>query len=217
MRRILIPSQPVYLFLWFGLVWRDSWIRLWAEFPVSPSHHVGFTPRLLYSSTPHSPRKFHPSENRLSSRCLTSVIVRKLVFPCWHQPPLRAENGQDIESSLADSCTLVWKVLYWAVSNPKYSFFHFRQTWTKVNVSWMSNGARISYQQKKVFHFRRDLSVAGEDQLLTLPNVPMIVSRRLPICNLKYSPWNYIDRSRRLQVVGSRMQPECEARISAVW
>ena len=29
-----------------------------AEFPVSPSSHVGFTPRLLYSSTHHSPESF---------------------------------------------------------------------------------------------------------------------------------------------------------------
>ena len=29
-----------------------------AEFPVSLSNHVGFTPRLLYSSTHHSPESF---------------------------------------------------------------------------------------------------------------------------------------------------------------
>ena len=28
----------------------------------------------------------YPSKNWLSSRCLTSVIVRELVFPSWHQP-----------------------------------------------------------------------------------------------------------------------------------
>ena len=31
-----------------------------AEFPVSPSNHVGFTPRLLYSSTHHSSESFVP-------------------------------------------------------------------------------------------------------------------------------------------------------------
>ena len=36
----------------------------------------------------HSPlsRKFYPSENWLSSSCLTSVITRELVFPSWYQP-----------------------------------------------------------------------------------------------------------------------------------
>ena len=32
------------------------------------------------------PRKFSPSQNWLSLRCLTSVIVRELVLPSWHQP-----------------------------------------------------------------------------------------------------------------------------------
>ena len=43
-------------------------------------------PNLLYTLIAlqqHSPlpRRFRPTENGLSSRCLTSVIVRKLVFP----------------------------------------------------------------------------------------------------------------------------------------
>ena len=33
---------------------------LGAEFPVSPSNHLGFTPRLLYSSTHHSSESFIP-------------------------------------------------------------------------------------------------------------------------------------------------------------
>ena len=33
-----------------------------------------------------TPQKVLPSENWLSSRCLTSVVVRELVFPSWHQP-----------------------------------------------------------------------------------------------------------------------------------
>ena len=42
------------------------------------------TLRLLYSSTLYSPEGFYPSEDWLSSRFLTSVIVRELVFPSWH-------------------------------------------------------------------------------------------------------------------------------------
>ena len=51
--RNLCPS--FFLFL----VWRDSGVSASrAEFPVSPSIHVGFTPRLLYSSTHHSSESF---------------------------------------------------------------------------------------------------------------------------------------------------------------
>ena len=43
------------IFFWFGGI-LGSASR--AEFPVSLSNHVGFTPRLLYSSTPNSPESF---------------------------------------------------------------------------------------------------------------------------------------------------------------
>ena len=60
-------------FFFCFLVWRVSWVSLKkAEFPVSLSSHDGFGR--------------YPSENWLSSRCLTSVIVQALVFPPWHQP-----------------------------------------------------------------------------------------------------------------------------------
>ena len=58
-----------------------------AEFPlVSPSNHVGFIYALI-ALQQHSPlpRRFYPSENWLSSRCLNSVIVRELVFPSWRE------------------------------------------------------------------------------------------------------------------------------------
>ena len=71
-------------FFWFrGILGSASG----AEFPVSLSNHVGFTPRLLYSSTTyHSPESFTHLKIWLSSRCLTSVIVRELIFPPWFQP-----------------------------------------------------------------------------------------------------------------------------------
>ena len=51
------PLNPdiVELFFWFGGT-LGSASR--AEFPVSLSNHVGFTPRLLYSSIRHSPESF---------------------------------------------------------------------------------------------------------------------------------------------------------------
>ena len=41
--------------LWFGGILGSA---LKAEFPVSLGNHVGFTPRLLYSSTHHSSESF---------------------------------------------------------------------------------------------------------------------------------------------------------------
>ena len=66
--------ERVYLF-WFG-GFLGSTSR--AKYPVSPSNHVGFKQRLHYSNT-----QFYPSEDWLSSRCLTSVIAREMVS--WQQ------------------------------------------------------------------------------------------------------------------------------------
>ena len=54
----ILTSATVFLFWPFFSVWRDSG----AEFPVYLSNHVGFTPWLHYSSTPHSPEGFIPLE-----------------------------------------------------------------------------------------------------------------------------------------------------------
>ncbi len=56
------------------------------------------------------------------------------------------------------------------------SFSLSRQEWEKVNVSWLQEGSLVEYEQKKTFHFDETLSVGSEDDLITVPNVPMIVS-----------------------------------------
>ncbi len=43
-------------------------------------------------------------------------------------------------------------------------------------MSWLSDGREVQYEQQKTFHFAPELSVGGEEDLLVLPNVPMIVS-----------------------------------------
>ena len=48
-------GESCWHFFWFGGI-LGSASR--AGFPVSLSNHVGFTPRLLYSSTHHSPESF---------------------------------------------------------------------------------------------------------------------------------------------------------------
>ena len=67
--------------LFFCLVWRDSGDNLKdriSSLPLQPCWLYA-----LIALQKHSPllRRYHPSENWLSSRCLTSVIVRKLAFP----------------------------------------------------------------------------------------------------------------------------------------
>ena len=52
----------------------------------------------------------------------------------------------------------------------------YRETWEKVNVTWSDSGTKVTFGQKKTYFFRQDLSVGDEDTVLTLPNLPMLVS-----------------------------------------
>ena len=51
----LFKLPKMDLFFWFGGILGSA---SGAEFPVSLSNHIGFTPRLLYNSTPHSPESY---------------------------------------------------------------------------------------------------------------------------------------------------------------
>ena len=69
-----------------------------SKFPGIPEQ-----PCWLYSSISlqqHSPlpRRFYPSENWLSSRCLTSVIIGELVFPSCQQPLTKSYHFAHIAS-----------------------------------------------------------------------------------------------------------------------
>ena len=92
MRRMSCTSLPpqwnrVYatltLFFLFGGI-LGSGSR--AEFPVSPSNHVGFKPRLLYSSTRHSSESFIHLGTGWSQDAWLQWSHGNLVFPSWHQP-----------------------------------------------------------------------------------------------------------------------------------
>ena len=54
-------------------------------------------------------------------------------------------------------------------------FPFFREKWEKANVTWLDGGNKVEFGQKKTYHFQPDLSTAGEDTKLILPNLPMLV------------------------------------------
>ena len=94
--KLLQHDWPI--FFWFGGILGSA---SGAEFPVSLSNHVGFTPRLLYSSTHHSPESF--THLKTGSRCLTSVMVRELAFSSWHQRLTLRWNSSRIWMSFLSS------------------------------------------------------------------------------------------------------------------
>jgi hypothetical protein len=50
-----------------------------------------------------------------------------------------------------------------------------RETWEKVNLTFHENGT-LTYNQRKVYRFDRELSAGSEDDVVVVPNIPMLVS-----------------------------------------
>ena len=69
--------------------------------------------------------------------------------------------------------TFLYVSTYYLLSHKNY-----REKWERVNVSWTEDGEAVNFGTKKTYFFRRDLSVGSEDDLMTLPNIPMIVSKK---------------------------------------
>jgi len=53
--------------------------------------------------------------------------------------------------------------------------YTWEETWEKVGVSW-SDQESVKYSIKKTYRFRRDLSIGGVEDRITLPNVPLFAS-----------------------------------------
>ena len=70
-------------FFWFGRI-LGSASR--AEFPVSLSNHVGFTPRLLYSSTHDSSESFIVLKTGWAQEAWLQWSHENWYFHLWHQP-----------------------------------------------------------------------------------------------------------------------------------
>lgn len=51
--------------------------------------------------------------------------------------------------------------------------FVYREKWEKVNLQFHGNGT-VSFQQRKVYHFDPEASAGSEDDLVIVPNIPML-------------------------------------------
>ena len=68
---------------------------------------------------------------------------------------------------------LSWNIIHFTL--------FFREKWERINVSWTEDGEEVNFGTKKTYFFRPDLSYGSEDDLISLPNIPMIVSDTLEI------------------------------------
>lgn len=61
-------------------------------------------------------------------------------------------------------------------SNTKY-YLYFRETWEKKNLHFHDNGT-VSFNQEKIFKFEPSLSVSSDEDVVVVPNIPMLVSAK---------------------------------------
>ena len=87
----------VLCFFWFGGILGSA---SGVEFPVSPSNHVGFKPRLLYSNTHHSPDSFtHLKTGWAQDARLQWSYENWYIAVCWYN---MLKTGKKVETDLAD-------------------------------------------------------------------------------------------------------------------
>ena len=76
-------TQNLLSFAYFFSVWRDSEVSVKSQMSRLHEHPCWLYTLIALRQHSPLPRRFYPSENWLSSRCLTSVIIRELAFPYW--------------------------------------------------------------------------------------------------------------------------------------
>lgn len=62
-------------------------------------------------------------------------------------------------------------------------FFVFREKWEKKNIRFHSNGT-LTFNQEKIYMFEESLSVGMEDDVVVVPNIPMLVSKAHSFCKV---------------------------------
>lgn len=61
------------------------------------------------------------------------------------------------------------------IYDSKNCSFFFSEKWDKKNLKFHPNGT-VSFNQEKIFEFQESLSNGSEDDLVVVPNIPMLVS-----------------------------------------
>lgn len=62
----------------------------------------------------------------------------------------------------------------------KIIFYYHRETWEKKNLRFHDNGT-VTFNQEKIYIFNEEMSAGPEDDVVVVPNIPMLV-------NFNFSP-----------------------------
>jgi len=61
---------------------------------------------------------------------------------------------------------------------PIKHFIRFREKWEKKNITFHDNET-VTFHQEKIYYFDESLSVGSEDDVVVVPNIPMLVSSEI--------------------------------------
>uniref|UniRef100_A0A1B6ES61 Scavenger receptor class B member 1 n=1 Tax=Cuerna arida TaxID=1464854 RepID=A0A1B6ES61_9HEMI len=96
------------------------------------------------------------------------------VFDLWRKPPVHPVmriyiyNVTNADEFLSGSETPVKPILQ------ELGPYTYIQTWEKVNLSFNDDNDTVTFQQQKIFRFDPDQSVGDEDDMVVVPNIPML-------------------------------------------
>ena len=62
----------------------------------------------------------------------------------------------------------------------------YEETWEREGVAWTNDDKQVKFRMKRTYFFRPDLTTGSLEDLVTLPNVPMFVSKKRG-----YHPYNH--------------------------
>jgi len=127
---------------------------------------------------------------------VTCLILGILVYLLFHnlvadmikkELPLR-HGGQVTDVWMNPPAKPLLRVYFFNTTNPagflkgekpflvEMGPYTWEETWSKEGVEFAEDGSTVKYNIKKTYRFRRDLSIGGEDDTVTVPNIPLFAS-----------------------------------------
>lgn len=73
--------------------------------------------------------------------------------------------------------------------NFDYLIFCFSEKWEKKNITFHENGT-LSFNQEKIYYFDESQSVGSEDDVVVVPNIPMLVSLLIRTLYIETFNWD---------------------------
>lgn len=86
----------------------------------------------------------------------------------------RANYCNELATIVAQNNILIYTNLTYLSEKLVFVFFLLSETWEKKNLRFHDNGT-VTFNQEKIYVFNEEMSVGPEDDVVVVPNIPMLV------------------------------------------